>query len=194
MASKNPASKTKNPAGSQRKLKAKQIYEGRGLEPSKIAEILKLNVKTVTGWIEKEGWVKGLTEEDVAAGKEFARTSFEIVKEGSTKNKLILEMAQPTLELAFFNLHAKLTQERNSQEFSSIRDYAGLIGKLMETIGKITGETTGDLEKTEVEIKRQTLGVLSDIAKRIEEKGVKKITASSDNFDLEKYQVKVIDG
>lgn len=176
-----------------KKEKARILYEENGMDIPGLVRNFGLTENTIRKWIQQGGWRKGLTSEERAQGKSFAKTSVEIVKSNANeKNKLIIEMAQPTLELAFENLHGKMMQEKNTQEFSNIRDYAGLIGKLMETIGKITGETSGDLEKAEVEVKRKTLDVLSEISNRISGAGNKTITATSEDVNLGAFESKVI--
>lgn len=180
------------PSSKSKKDKAKELYETQGMHIEDLARILNVKENTVKGWIDKGNWKKSLSKQELSEGKKFAKTAVATIKENS-KNKLLIEMAQPTLELAFENLHGKLLLEKQTQEFSNIRDYAGLIGKLMETIGKITGETTGDLEKAEVEVKRQTLSVLNEISEKMKSVSGKQLTASSETIDLEKYEVKVVD-
>lgn len=174
----------------QKKNFAKQLYESGNLTNVDIAKKIDVDVSTIKRWAKTGKWVnqsKAMELDDIV------NFSNGLQSVASEKRMGILEKFEPIFELAADNLKEKLLQEKTTKEFSNIRDYAGLIGKVAEVCGKITGETTG-AEREQSQLKRDFLQNLQRVSKAIEDKvSGGKLAGASNIIELDQFTTKIIE-
>lgn len=184
------------PSLDSKKRKARDLYEFHNSTFDALARQFGVKEHTIIKWSTDGGWRRQTL---VQQGKDSAQASVQKIESTIDKLKkvskkeqiVILDMAGPVLRLAFENLHTKLMMEKDSGELSSIRDYAGLIGKLSDVVGKITGETKGEHEDAD-SIRSRTLNEFKDFMGIITN-DIPKLTARSETIDITQFESKTIE-
>lgn len=187
----------------QKQEAAKFLYEEKKFTLIEIAEKVGVTPVTISRWKKEGKWKKKEVETKPEKYRPQAEISIDneiqmmIDKYSENKKSPMLDKIEPLLDLSFENLFHKLLQEKNNNNFSNIRDYQGLVTKLMDLKGKITGETS-DKVVDENEVKAKVVDDLSRIAEAITQlnaSGTKKIEGSfvDETIDLEDYVVEEIE-
>ena len=166
---------------------AKKLYEAGKLDTPEIAKNLGVTLKTLKGWIKKEGW-KVLKSSEITKATALAS---QIVDCYESNDDSLLGMVNGLLPRIIKILNRTLQIYEEQDMPVPLRDCSALLSKLMEIRGKITGETTGQGFDQE-SLRSQTLVDMRSITQKIPS-GLKAFNAYSDTIDLKTYEVKEIE-